>query len=250
MEEQRPCNTVFTPGCERMLQAPAWYHADEWIVDYGRRTGPRLREDLPEHLLRTLAASPASDVRVAVLAHPGTPSDLVDQMLDDPVSDVRRSAVGRTSDIAALRSAARDEWDIRAAVASNPNTPADLLEELARDPDQQVRVFVILNPAVPPKLVNAAALSRQDHVRWWALYRTTNRKLMRAAAMSASTENRSWLAGNPNLPLDVLTALAEDPSRGVRRKVAANPACPPELRQRLEAALDPGHAAFTADRQD
>ncbi|MEU4584439.1 hypothetical protein AB0F92_20445 [Kitasatospora aureofaciens] len=249
MEEQLPCNTVFTPGCARMLQAPAWYHGDEWLEDYGRRTGPRLREDLPEHLLRTLAASPASDVRVAVLAHPHTPSDLIDRMLDDPAWDVRRSAVGRTANVTALRLAARDEWYIRVAVASNPNTPADLLAELARDRDQQVQVSVVLNPAVPPRLVTAAALSRKDVVRWWALYRTTNRKLMRAAATSADTENRKWLADNPNLPLDVLTALAEDPSRGVRSRVATNPACPPELRQRLEAALALGRASFTADQE-
>ncbi|MER5866641.1 hypothetical protein [Kitasatospora sp. NPDC002040] len=250
MDEPLRCSTIFSPGCERMLHAPAWYHGDEWIVDCGRRTGPHLREELPEHLLRSLAASPASDVRVAVLAHPNVPSDLVDHMLDDPNWDVRRTAVRRTSDVAALRSAARDEWHVRVAVASNPSSPTDLLEELARDRDQTVAVNAVLNPSAPPKLVNRAALSRRDHVRWWALHQTSSRKLMRAAATSADTDNRSWLAGNPNLPLDVLTTLAEDPSRAVRRKVAAHPACPPELKQRLEATLAPGRATFTADEKE
>ncbi|MEV7602831.1 hypothetical protein AB0O91_36220 [Kitasatospora sp. NPDC089797] len=248
MEEQLPCNAVFAPGCDRMLQAPAWYHGDEWIMDCGRRTGPRLREDLPEHFLRTLTASPAADVRVAVLAHPHTPSDLVDRMLDDDAWDVRRSAVGRTTDVAALRRAARDEWYIRVAVARNPSTPAELLAKLARDRDQQVRVFAVLNPATPPRLVTAAARSRKDIVRWWALYRTTDRKLMRATAASTDPDNRKWLAGNPELPLDVLATLAEDPSPAVRRNVAANPACPPELRRQLETALAPDFTAYTADR--
>ncbi|MFF2548623.1 hypothetical protein ACFVUY_39520 [Kitasatospora sp. NPDC058063] len=242
MDEQRICSSVFAPGCERMLRAPTWCHPDEWIVDYGRRTGPSLRKDLPEHFLRTLAASPASDIRVAVLAHPDTPVDLVDRMLDDRASDVRRSAVGRTTDVVALRSAARDEWTIRHAVASNPNTPADLLEALSRDRDQHVRVAVVLNPSTPRRLVDAAVGSKLDHVRWWALQRTTSQKLMRGAAASADTENRSWLAGNPNLPLDVLTALATDPSHGIRYRVATNPICPPELRERLVATLDPGPA--------
>ncbi|MEE1782404.1 hypothetical protein PUR71_05635 [Streptomyces sp. SP17BM10] len=238
MDEQRLCNTVFTPGCERMLQGPGWYHPDEWIEDYGRRTGPHLREDLPEALLRTLADSPASDVRVAVLGHPDVPSDLVDRMVGDPHWDVRRSAVARTGDEAALRAAARDEWTVRVAVASNPRTPADLLEGLARDRDQQVRVSVVCNPSAPPELVTAAARRGFDHVvRRWALWATTGQRLMRAAATSADAENRRWLAGNRNLPADVLALLAEDPSRDVRYAVATNPACPPDLRQRLEATL-------------
>ncbi|MFD7907948.1 hypothetical protein ACFV4F_04325 [Kitasatospora sp. NPDC059722] len=239
MDEQRPCNTVFTPGCERVLEGPDWYHPEEWIEDCGRRSGPSLRDDLPEHLLRTLAESPASDVRVAVLAHPDVPSDLVDRMLGDPDWDVRRGAVGRTRDAIALRAAARDEWTVRVAVAANPHTPAELLNDLARDRDQQVRVSAVCNPSAPPELVTAAARKRFDPVvRRWALWATTSRRLMRAAATSADTENRRWLAGNRNLPPDVLTALAEDPSRDVRYAVATNPACPPDLRNRLEATLD------------
>ncbi|MEU3562329.1 hypothetical protein [Kitasatospora sp. NPDC006786] len=109
-------------------------------------------------------------------------------------------------------------------------------------PFQHVRVAVVLNPSTPRRLVDAAVGSKLDHVRWWALHRTTGQKLMRSAAASAGTENRSWLAGNPNLPLDVLTALATDPSQGIRYKVATNPICPPELRERLVATLDPGPA--------
>ncbi|MHA6758825.1 variant leucine-rich repeat-containing protein [Streptacidiphilus sp. PAMC 29251] len=240
MEDQLPCHTVFKPGCARMLQAPTWCHEDEWTTDGGRRTGPSLREDLPERHLRILAASPAPDVRVAVLTHPGTPPDLVDRMLDDPTSHVRSTAIRRTTDVTALRLGARGEWYVRVAVASNPNTPGRLLAKLARDRDQQVRVSVVLNPAVPPRLVDKAARSRNDVVRWWALYRTTDRKLMRATATSGDAEDRQWLADNPHLPLDVLTVLAEDPSPRVRGKVAAHPACTPDLRRRIEAGPNPG----------
>ncbi|QKW23405.1 hypothetical protein HUT16_33825 [Kitasatospora sp. NA04385] len=131
-----PCRAVFTPGCDRMLRAPDWQHPDartadrHRCADRHRRTGHDLREDLPEHLLRTLASSEDAEILVALLNHPRVPSDLVDGMLDDPSEDIRRAATYRTGDVDALWRATEDVWTVRLAVASNPRTPADLRRRL------------------------------------------------------------------------------------------------------------------------
>ncbi|MFJ8443402.1 hypothetical protein [Kitasatospora griseola] len=141
------------------------------------------------------------------LAHPDVPSDLVDRMLDDPVENVRRSAVGRTGDIAALRLAARGEWFIRVAAASNLNAPADLLEELARDRDQQVRVAVVLNPSVPPALVS---LSRG---------RTPARRAVARPRGSSRGRRRRRPGGGPRWR--VRPAFCADPASGRQRRAPA-----------------------------
>ncbi|MEV7213411.1 hypothetical protein AB0O31_10025 [Kitasatospora cineracea] len=103
------------------------------------RTAAPDPDDLPGRLLHALSTDAAPGVLVALLTHPRMPSDLVDQLLDDPSEEVRRAATRRTRDTAALWRAAEDVPTVRAAAAANPHAPADLLAELAADHDGTVR---------------------------------------------------------------------------------------------------------------
>ena len=88
-------------------------------------------------------------------------------------------------DFLVLLGGERRSAQVRRAVAANPNTPADVLASLAEDNDAEVRQAVAFNSATPPEIL--------------------------ARLAECSIDLAILVALNPDAPLGILDALAEDP---------------------------------------
>jgi len=102
------------------------------------------------------------------------------------------------------------------------------------------------DPACPPWLLQALAQDPQGWVRERAI---TNSQYIQQTLAGLAGAPSSWgvrwrVAANPACPPQLLQQLAQDPDQAVREQVANNPSCPPRVLEAL--ARDPDQRVRTA----
>ena len=221
---------------------------------------------------RRLARDVSGAVRRAVAISKHTPVDLLEHLLEDPISAVRCAAVSnsklfsytfdklagdrsvhvrswvahRSSGQMTLTQLAKDpKTAVRALVAENCDTSKATLQTLARDPDGNVRAAVAANERTP-----AAQLAELvvDPEPWVRASVAKNPKASREL-LTKLLDTKNWtvesclaescLAENPAAPADLLeSVLSSDPSEWPYALVD-NPSIPAAMLQQLAASDDP-----------
>ncbi|MFE2018736.1 hypothetical protein ACFW9O_11945 [Streptomyces sp. NPDC059499] len=132
----------------------------------------------PETVRRLLLTDPDDSVRAGACAtyfrripHPVPPTDLLPELLADPVT--RAGAVRHcTLDTATARRLAEDSNDeVREELAEHPDLPAAVRDQLAQDPNQRValRVFARQDTPEPTRAaIHARILSDAPPLDWLA----------------------------------------------------------------------------------
>lgn len=170
--------------------------------------------NLPQTVLASLLNESEESVRTAALRNPAAPEDLVrevkaelelsrrqtrpsrsalEQMVADKKAEVRISVAfspAADADLLTMLGGERRSTQVRRAVAANPNTPVAVLRALAGDDNDQVRQAVAFNGATPPDLLVELA--------------------------GRSIDLAILVAMNPDVPREVLDAMAQDRSPLVR----------------------------------
>lgn len=126
----------------------------------------------------------------------------------------------------------------RLALAESPHAPPALLEWLAGDTEQEVRLAVARNPAVPAAAFPVLTQNWAGRLAL-ACNPCAPGAVLETLASDGDPDVRQALAANPNTPVPVLARLTRDPERAVRRKVALNRGTPPRLLVRLARQADP-----------
>jgi hypothetical protein len=147
-------------------------------------------------------------------AAPEALADLVSRAKREPRVQRALAANPRTPPPALRRLGRVDRWDVRALVAANPSTDVRTLDQLACDESWAVGVALASRPDLPPRVLEGA----DD---WTA-------------------HERFALAGNPEVPVEIVERLLDDDVVYVRGRAAANPRARPEsLRARVQAMTEP-----------
>ena len=121
------------------------------------------------------------------------------------------------------------------AAARHRGCPAGLLRDVTRSPYDGVAFAAAGNPACPPAVLVALALSHVTNAA------AGNPACPPAGVVAAVTVGgpRFAAAGNPACPPAVLAALVKSPHEEpvLRREAAGNPSCPPEARTHRPVAV-------------
>ena len=147
----------------------------------------------PGHLLKTLAIDNETEVRRGVARNPNLSSELCRRLAADSESWVRAGIAFRSDlEPVVIRMLANDvSIDVLAGLGRNPGTPEILLAAIAQHSDRDVRRAVILNPQAPPVV-------------------------LRTLVEDPYGFNRAQLCRHPNMNLQGLWQLFEDPEPMVR----------------------------------
>ena len=221
---------------------------------------------------RRLARDVSGAVRRAVAISKHTPVDLVEHLLEDPISTVRCGAVSnsklpsytfdklagdrsvhvrswvahRSSNPMTLTQLAKDpKTAVRTLAAQNCDTSKATLQTLTQDPGCNVRAAVAANERTP-----AAQLAELvvDPDPWVRASVAKNPKASREL-LTKLVDTKDWtvesclvesfLAENPSAPADLLeSVLSSDPSEWPYGLVG-NPSIPAAMLQRLATSDDP-----------
>lgn len=213
----------------------------------------------PVDLLLALARDPDPGVRTGVSENEHTPDEVILALADDPDKDVRfavkplvkkikaaakkrkgldseldEAADPTTPDETLLRLAARahqlavtdgkDPLPIYLAVASNPNASALTLSTLisyAIHTDVGTKVLQEIETNPGRLVARLTGGEDEKNLDVMIASRTSNVDTLRELAMSHDEEIRAGVASNPHTPVDLLEALARDPSSDVVGLIAA-----------------------------
>jgi hypothetical protein len=97
------CRDLYVNGRERPITGPSWYHPEHFPPDGDRPRYLAFRDGVSEQMIRRLAGSSEKTVRVAVVAHAGTPTDVLDLLTEDHDEGVRAEALAGTESVEPLR---------------------------------------------------------------------------------------------------------------------------------------------------
>ncbi|MBB4752750.1 hypothetical protein [Actinoplanes lobatus] len=176
-----------------------------------------LHRPLSRELAEQVLTSGDREAILSMSRNPSLPPDLVNLLAGHTDPEIRVHAAYREgltgSQIAQL--VADAEAEVRAAIGAHAGLAAEHVARLAADPDDGVRAAVATHAHL-----NAAERAMLDGP-------ITDVAL---AARSAHPVLRRRAAGRPDLPLDLVAALAHDPVDGVRLELARHhPHAPAEL---------------------
>ena len=223
-----------------------------------RHPNPKLRYQsiynpnfLPE-LWQQLAEDESAVVRGAIARHADCPIALLETLARDEDKEVRsKAAANPKAPVRLLETLSRDSApEVRAAVAENANAPLVLLEKLAQDEDVSVRRAVVCNSAIPRslqekwryRLERSIELERSIGLRGVGrLYDPDTDDLPLLLLEYARTPVpfvRFVTLMHPLAPADALREASESVWWWERYAVAANPATPAEILERLMGDSD------------
>lgn len=174
-------------------------------------------------------------LRAVAATHANTTQDVLDELARDKHPMVVRLARVRGVDTAPLELRRLADFNNsigRALVASHPNSDAETLHRLAKRSDIRVRGFVATNAkmAVETKelLLRTAAW---DVKRLLETIETAN--AIAPQRLPPDARVRRAIASRTDISPSWAQLLALDPDRGVQLALAANPATPPAVLERL-----------------
>ena len=129
-------------------------------------------------------------------------------------------------------------WRARWGAAANPRCPPELLERLASDMSPNVCAAVASNPASSPELLQQLRTETQWPVPVSLAGNPNTATEILAELADRDTITQSAVASNPSTDRDTLWHLARSHDIDVRRGVALNPLCPPDILQKLVSDND------------
>ena len=204
----------------------------------------------PPAVIEALAHDSDYRIQGSAAANPACPPGVVmgvlglatrgDEMLMSDLACSNAAANPNCPDAALRRAAtATNNAYLRIGAASNPNSDPAVVSVLAGDSNDLVREAVADNPNCGPEVLSRLASDSAADVAVAALMNPScpEQTLRQACGDNFDGEHRRGVATNPACPPDLIERLVEDPERVVACCVVANPACPPELVER--AATDP-----------
>ena len=232
---------------------------EDYDIDRVFTTDAYVREDLARttnsaELLEIYAYDPNQRVRCAVAGNVHTPSDVLEELVDDPF--VRKTVLSNpNTPTELLVQYSHDQAaGTRCAVANNVKTPSEILDELANDPDFSVRCNVARNSNTSPEIIKQ--LSRDpDHwlrrlavanknfpkvttddlpdyadnpeaLRKLVMDRKTSADVLQQIQTGNYQEAHRALAQSRRTPSDVLTQLASERDYYVQYYLVRNPKLP------------------------
>lgn len=121
----------------------------------------------------------------------------------------------------------------RAGLAVNPATPAEVLKDLAQDDASEVRRGVAINPVTPVEILAVLAKDKNQGVRHNVAHHPATpveirTQVLTVLAKDKDIDERCYIARHFDSPV-ILTMLAKDDVREVRRDVAKNSVAPIEV---------------------
>lgn len=213
------------------------------LVELAQVRDPEVRAEVAKSavatpaILEALALDPEDSVRLTVARNAKTPVDVLQSLLSDVSSNVRIAALSNeASPVNARAAAARDtEPKVRQRLAALTDTSVDVLRELTQDQEAAVRMAVAYNLDTPPELLAKLAEDPDAEVRLAVAlgtgvtasggrYPNYRRPAPDAVLVALSSDDdpriRIASSGNPQLPIEALEVLANDPDPDVRGHVA------------------------------
>lgn len=123
------------------------------------------------------------------------------------------------------RLAGSSDEEVRRAVAYNPSTPIETLKSF-RTPGAYslMNESLARNPRMPADVLTDMYRNREANKASFAMNPGCPPELMREIAEHEGDFERTWLAGNVNLPEDLMVKLEKDPSENVQRFLSQNSA--------------------------
>ncbi|KHD73319.1 hypothetical protein MB27_35475 [Actinoplanes utahensis] len=209
----------------------------------------RWADPLPTWAYRRLADHPEPVVRDMLTYLPGTPRDVIVALARDPhprIADAARALLRHTPaqpatmgrDQAVSFAESTSPWN-RAQAAADPELPAAWVGVLATDPEPQVRLAVSMRPGLTEEQRAAipVEIGPELPVPAWVLAAGPDE--LRRCARSAHIGLRRSAACHPELPADLIAALAADTDPTVRLLLCEHqPAAPPDLLLRTHLESD------------
>jgi hypothetical protein len=198
--------------------------------DHFVRRVAAMNPHIPPHLLKTLTIDPEQVVRHAVAQHERTPSSCLVELAKDVVNEVRgRVARNRSAPAMVLIELAQDEDEgVRRSVAENPSTPQEVLLFLAKDAQSTVRTAVAGNVSTPAPALEFLATDGEEDVKAAVAKNpaTPEGVLVSLTIDEAPSVRMSAIETSLDLPEAMLKKLAVDSNRQIRRAVARKPSMP------------------------
>ena len=209
------------------------------VAGWGARTSLEARRVARRHLARA-AVSENAAVRREVADRADCPQAIVVALASDQDAYVRSSAaLHPAASLAEINLFAGDpDWRARWGAAANPRCPPELLERLASDMSPNVCAAVASNPASSPELLQQLRTETQWPVPVSLAGNPNTATEILAELADRDTITQSAVASNPSTDRDTLWHLARSHDIDVRRGVALNPLCPPDILQKLVSDND------------
>lgn len=194
----------------------------------------------PDELRRLAEAGPFG--RRLAARHPDTPADLLAELAAGAATrfDLAFNPAATAEALAALADAERPQ--VSRALATHPSSPLALLRHLASSPDARLREAVAERADLPGALRTFLALDGSSAVRAAVLASGSlddeARHLLRR--LGAGDDLQSFVSPDPTLAADELRRLAEPPTAGFARRLAArHPSAPADLLSEWMTDADP-----------
>jgi hypothetical protein len=227
----------------------------------------------PAEILKILARDPEVQVRVCVAENLKTSKADLKRLVSDKDSQVRAAVANNgstTADVLLLLLSDNDKG-VQEALSNHPNTPVEIVEKLSKSKDKFIRGNIASRNDISEKISNILA---KDKDEWVRRHLAENKSISRASLDKLSKDKDSLvreklmsnsslpidevpsiensnsvkvaLATNPNIPLDLLAQLAQNPDEGflngsfrrIRAMVGKNPAINLEIAEELMGCKD------------
>lgn len=191
-----------------------------------------------------LANHPDSSVRYALLNNHHVTPDICRSVVLDEEHKLKAARNSTTPAYYLTKLALDPDAKVRQAVAGNTNVPRSLLYDLVKDPDREVTrsayqklrelednsknpYDLLSNPKTPTEVVESLLPRHREEA---LAHPNVPQHYLFEYAQNADWELRKAVASNPNLPLPLIEALAEDDDldfeKLVRDRIAYHPQTP------------------------
>jgi hypothetical protein len=169
--------------------------------------------------------SAVADIQGAAAANPATPAAALLPLAEHPAAPIRWALAARDGlpqDVYA-RLATDDLPGVRSTVAENPAVDAELLRRMATDRSHDVQRRLLHNPSVPLDVLTALAATTRTGPALLPRVAAADPDELRRLATARDPAVRMLAAHHPDLPDDLVDALAADPDAKVLGSIAPNP---------------------------
>jgi hypothetical protein len=178
-------------------------HDQEWHPRAAAAENPRA----PQAVLDRLLADPDARVRSAAMKNASTPHEWVERVRAER-AEVRERALPDRSTLGEM--AANRRAEVRMEAAFSPAADGDLLVLLGGERSVQVKRAVAANPQTPPEVLTLLAESEDEQIRHCVALNGATPAAALAQLAGQNVELAILVGMNPDTPVEILDALAQD----------------------------------------